>query len=65
MSQQYYLSLTPIPAGREPTPIHVPCPVCGAFSGSVCRTKRGAAIFPVHATRITKFKQWKLKKEQA
>jgi hypothetical protein len=45
--------------------LYVPCPVCGAFPGSVCRTKRGVAIFPAHATRITKYLKWKLKKEQA
>jgi len=50
---------------RQYSPIHVPCPVCGAFSGSVCRTKWGTAMFPAHATRITKFKQWVAKKEQA
>ena len=40
-----------------PGPTHVPCTVCGAFSGSWCR-RNGRALFPVHKTRIKAYQAW-------
>lgn len=40
-----------------PGPVHVPCTVCGAFSGSWCR-RSARALFPVHRTRLKAYFQW-------
>lgn len=41
----------------HPSPTHVPCTVCGAFSGSWCR-RNGKPLFPVHRTRLNAFFKW-------
>lgn len=44
-------------------PTHVPCPTCGAFSGSWCRDGHGNARFPVHRARLKVYRQWREKEK--